>query len=298
VQFTTGLTMLDPSFYAPLAREAEACGYSAIHIADSICYPQVSSSTYPYNSDGTREFLEHKPFIEPFALISALSMVTERVQFVTSVLKLPIRHPVITAKQVTSVAVLSGGRLQLGVGTSPWPDDYEVVGLPWAGRGRRFEEDIAIIRALATGGYVAHEGEFHTFPAIKMSPVPAEPVPILIGGHGPKNIDRAARIGDGWISARSTWEDLTERLARLRELRKRYERDHLPFAIHATTAESLTVDGVRRLEDLGVTHTVGGYSAFNPYAPGPDTEPLQDKIDALRRYADTVISKVGPREPA
>ena len=73
-------------------------------------------------------------------------------------------------------------------------------------------------------------------------------------------------------------------------MRKEHGREHLPFAIHATTPESFTVDGVRRLEDLGVTHTGGGFSAFNPYAEGPDTEPLQDKIDALHRHADTIMS--------
>src|ERR1700742_2077227 len=112
--------MTDPSFYAPLARAAEEAGFDSMVIPDSICYPRESSSTYPYTPDGTREFLEDKPFIEPFALMAAMSAVTTRLQFATFVLKLPIRTPVLVAKSLTSLAVLSGERISLGIGTSPW----------------------------------------------------------------------------------------------------------------------------------------------------------------------------------
>ncbi|MGH3409882.1 MAG: LLM class flavin-dependent oxidoreductase, partial [Streptosporangiaceae bacterium] len=135
--------MTDPSYYAPLARAAEAAGYDSMIVPDSICYPRDAVSRYPFNPDGTREFLEDKPFLEPFSLIPALGAVTERLRFVTFVLKLPVRSPVLVAKQVTSVAVLTGGRLVLGVGTSPWREDYEVLGVPWARRGQRMDEALA-----------------------------------------------------------------------------------------------------------------------------------------------------------
>jgi alkanesulfonate monooxygenase SsuD/methylene tetrahydromethanopterin reductase-like flavin-dependent oxidoreductase (luciferase family) len=122
--------MVDPTFYLPLARAAEEAGYDSMVVPDSLCYPEVSDSTYPFNPDGTREFLEGKSFIEPFSLIPAMAAVTERIRFVTFVLKLPMRHPLTVAKQATSVAVLTGNRLSLGVGTSPWPEDYELVGVP------------------------------------------------------------------------------------------------------------------------------------------------------------------------
>src|ERR1043165_3862759 len=149
--------MTEPSFYAPLARAAEEAGYHSMVIPDSICYPRDSTSRYPFNPDGTREFLEDKPFLEPFSLIPALGAVTTRLRFITFVLKLPVRHPLLVAKQATSVAVLTGGRLLLGVGTSPWREDYDLLGVPWAGRGRRMDEELAIIRGLSSGGYF----EFH-----------------------------------------------------------------------------------------------------------------------------------------
>src|SRR5271163_4288015 len=151
--------MTNPSFYVPLAQAAEAAGYDSMVVPDSICYPEVSDTTYPFNPDGTREFLEDKPFLEPFSVIPAMGAVTEHLRFVTFVLKLPIRHPVLVAKQVSSTAVLTGDRLLLGVGTSPWPDDYLVCDVPWQGRGRRMDEQIAIIRGLAAGGFFEHHGE-------------------------------------------------------------------------------------------------------------------------------------------
>src|SRR5256886_6802726 len=120
--------MTEPSFYAPLAREAEEAGYHSMVIPDSICYPRDSASIYPFNPDGSREFLEDKPFLEPFSLIPALGAVTGRLRFVTFVLKLPVRDPVLTAKQATSTAVLTGGRPLLGARISPSREDYQVLG--------------------------------------------------------------------------------------------------------------------------------------------------------------------------
>jgi probable F420-dependent oxidoreductase len=289
MKFLAGVAMADPRFYVPLAKAAEDAGYDSVSVPDSICYPQQASSRYPYNADGTREFLENKPFIEPLIAIAAMGAATSKIEFHTSVLKLPIRHPVIFAKEVSSVAVMVGGRFKLGVGTSPWREDYELVELPWEGRGDRFEECIGIVRGLGAGGYFGFEGRFYRFEPVKLNPVPAREVPILIGGHGEANLRRAARLADGWISAGSTTDRLAEMLARLSALRVEYGRSNLPFEIHATTEDSFSPDGVRRLEEMGVTHTGGGFGRFNPYGIEADPESLQEKIDNLRRYSDQVI---------
>ena len=158
MRFSYAESMTDPSFYAPLARAAEEAGYDSMVVPDSICYPRHASSRYPFTPDGSREFLEDKPFLEPFSLIPALGAVTTRLRFVTFVVKLPVRNPVLVAKQATSTAVLTGNRLVLGVGTSPWREDYEVLGVPWADRGRRMDEELAIIRGLSAGGYFEYHG--------------------------------------------------------------------------------------------------------------------------------------------
>ncbi len=294
MRFTTPIAMIDPTFYIPLAQAAEEVGFDSIAVPDSIAYPQASSSKYPYNPDGTREFLENKPFIEPMTAIAAMGVRTERIEFHTFVLKMPMRHPVVLAKEATSVAVLTDNRLVLGVGSSPWPDDYEIVGLPWERRGRRFNECIDIVRGLSSGAYFAYAGEFYEFPAIKLNPVPTQPLPILIGGHSDANLRRAARGCDGWMAAGGSPDELTGWIARIEELRREYGRDREPFDIYATSFDSFSPDGIKRLEDLGVTHTSGGFGRFNPYGIEADPETLQEKIDNLRRYADDVIAKVRP----
>jgi probable F420-dependent oxidoreductase len=289
MRFTYAESMPDPSFYAPLARAAEDHGYHSMVISDSICYPEHSDSVYPYNPDGSREFLEDKPFLEPFSLIPALGAVTSRLRFVTFVLKLPVRNPVLTAKQATSTAVLTGGRLVLGVGTSPWREDYDVLATDWGTRGRRMDESIAILRGLGTGGFFEFHGQTYDLPSIKIAPVPAEPIPILIGGHADAALRRAARSGDGWLHGGGDPKDLPGLLTKLAAYRRAEGTDSRPFEIQVISMDAYTIDGVRRLEDQGVTDVIVGFRW--PYVTGPDTEPLTDKLDALRGYADTIIAK-------
>jgi probable F420-dependent oxidoreductase len=280
--------MIEPSFYLPLAVAAEEAGYDSFIVPDSICYPAVSDARYPYTPDGDRSFIEDKPFLEPFSLIPAMGAVTSRLRFVTSVLKLTIRHPVLVAKQATSTAVLTGGRLVLGIGTSPWPEDYEVTGVPWAGRGKRTDEMLAIMRGLETGDWFEFHGEAFDIPAIKVSPVPPAPVPIIVGGHGGPALRRAARLGDGWIhGGGGDGRDLPAMLKRLGQLRRDAGREHDPFEVHVISLDAYTVDGIRRLQELGVTDVIVGFRY--PYTRAMDTEPLSTKIDALRRYAETVM---------
>ena len=289
MRFSYAESMTDPSFYAPLARAAEDAGYHSMVIPDSICYPRDASSTYPYNPDGTREFLEDKPFLEPFSLIPALGAVTSRIRFTTFVVKVPIRNPVLLAKQATSTAVLTGGRLVLGVGTSPWREDYDIIGADWAGRGQRLDDSIVILRGLAAGGYFEYQGKTFTLPPVKIAPVPTEPIPVLIGGHADAALRRAARLGDGWMHGGGDLADLPRLLARLAELRREFGTEGRPFEVHVISMDAYTVDGVRRLEEQGVTDVIVGFRW--PYATGPDTEPLERKGDNLRKVADTVIAK-------
>jgi probable F420-dependent oxidoreductase len=281
--------MVDPAFYTPLAIAAEETGYDSIVVPDSVAYPEHSDSKYPFNPDGSREFLDGKPFIEPFVLIGALGAVTSRIRFTTFVIKLPIRHPVHTAKLASSAAVLTNNRLSLGVGVSPWPDDYEFTETPWTGRGQRMDEAIEILQGLLTGDYHAHAGHAYTMPSIKISPVPSRPIPILAGGHADVALRRAARL-DGWMHGGGDLSELPAMLDKLRRFRGEAGREHDPFEVHVISLDAYSADGIKRLEDQGVTDVIVGFRW--PYSVGPDTEPLQTKLDALRRYADTVIAQV------
>ncbi|WP_433141358.1 TIGR03619 family F420-dependent LLM class oxidoreductase [Actinomadura nitritigenes] len=289
MRFTYAEAMTDPSFYLPLARAAEAAGYTSMSVADSLAYPRESDSTYPYTADGNREFLEDKAFIETFTLIAAMGAVTSTLRFTPFVLKLPVRPPVLVAKQATSIACLTGGRLGLGVGVSPWREDFQVMGVPWERRGKRMDEAIDIVRGLAGGDYFEFHGEFFDIPAIKLCPAPAEPIPILVGGHSEPALRRAAVRGDGWMHGGGP-DDLDGLLARLHRIREAEGKAAEPFEVHVISPDAYTPDGVKRLEDKGVTDVIVGFRM--PYAKGPDTQPLDKKIANLERFAETVIAKV------
>jgi hypothetical protein len=165
-----------------------------------------------------------------------------------------------------------------------------VLGVPWAGRGVRMDESLEILRGLSAGGYFEFHGELYDVPPIKIAPVPTRLVPILIGGHGEAALRRAARSGDGWMHGGGKPEDLPGLLAHLAELRDQEGTAGKPFEVHVISMDAYSADGIRRLEEQGVTDVIVGFRW--PYHVGPDTEPLPPKLDKLRRYADDVIAKV------
>src|SRR2546423_1929344 len=121
--------------------------------------PSASDTPYPYARHGARAFLDDMPIIEPYALVPFLAAQTARIRFTTFVLKLAIRPAVLVAKQAASIAVLSGDRLRLGVGISPWPEDFAAMQLPWERRGVRMDETVDVVRGLTAGGWFEYDGE-------------------------------------------------------------------------------------------------------------------------------------------
>lgn len=289
MRFTFAESMCDPSHYLPLAIATEQAGYTSFTVPDSIIYPEHSDSTYPYTPDGNREFLDGKPFIEPFTLIPAMAAVTERLRFTTFVVKLPIRRPVLMAKSAASVAVMSDNRFGFGMGLSPWPEDFMATGEDWKTRGKRMDEMMQIMRGLLTGDYFEWHTEHYDIDSLKICPVPDEPIPFLVGGHAELALRRAARLGDGWMHAGGDATTLEKLMKRLSELRVEYGRDKEPYEIHVISMDAFTVDGVKRLEDVGVTDAIVGFRD----AYRPDTMTLDQKIGALSQFADNVIAKVG-----
>jgi alkanesulfonate monooxygenase SsuD/methylene tetrahydromethanopterin reductase-like flavin-dependent oxidoreductase (luciferase family) len=184
------------------------------------------------------------------------------------------------------VAVLTGDRFDLGIGTSPWPEDYRLCGQEWRGRGARMDEMIAIIRGLSAGGFFGFKGRYYDLPRVKLCPVPARPIPLLIGGHSEAALKRAARFGDGWMHAGGG--DLGALLGRLGELRREHGREHLPFSVWAISLDAYHLDGVKRLEDLGVTDLIVGFR--NPYVEPIDSQTLAQKLELLEGYAERVIA--------
>ncbi|WP_109506626.1 TIGR03619 family F420-dependent LLM class oxidoreductase [Nocardioides speluncae] len=291
MRFTYAEAMTQASYYAPLAQAAEAAGYTSMTVADSLIYPADSDARYPYTDKGDREFLEGKEFIETLVMCSYLAGVTSTLRFTPFVLKLPVRPPVLVAKQAASIAHLSGNRLGLGIGLSPWPEDFAAMGVPWAKRGKRMDECIDILRGLWTGDYFEYDGEFYQVPPLKICPAPSENLPLLVGGHADAALRRAVLKGDGWMHGGGPHEDLDDLLTRLAAIRRQegVEGD-ASFEVHVISFDAYDADGIKRLEDKGVTDCIVGFR--DPYIVGPDQEPLEKKIRHLEKYAENVIAKV------
>jgi probable F420-dependent oxidoreductase len=292
MRFTYAEAMTRVEYYAPLAQAAEAAGYTSMTVADSLIYPEESDSTYPYTDTGDREFLDGKEFIETMVLCAHLFAVTTTLRLTPFVLKLPVRPPVLVAKQASSLAYLSGNRLGLGVGISPWPEDFAALGVPWAKRGKRMDECIDIVRGLTSGEYFSYSGDFYEVASLKQTPAPTERLPLLVGGHADAALRRAVRKGDGWMHAGGDGEELDRLLGRLAEIRREEGDTRDDFEVHVISYDAYSPDGIKRLEDKGVTDCIVGFRI--PYIVGPDTEPLEKKVAALERYAEDVIAKVNP----
>jgi probable F420-dependent oxidoreductase len=290
MRFAYHPSMCDPSYYLELGKAAESAGFDVITFPDSICYPKECDSTYPYNDDGSREFLDGVPFLEPFSIIPAIAAVTSKLEFSTSVYKLAPRQAVTTAKFVTTLGVMTNNRFHFGIGVSPWYEDFLATGERWEKRGKRMDEQIMILRGLMNGDYFEFKGEFYDIPEIKLCPVPTKSVPILIGGHSNPALKRAAKLGDGWISAGLSLNDTEIMISKINDYRNEFgTMNHPNFQFQVMGEAAYSPDGVRKLEELGATEVIVAFR--NAYEGGPDQRTLEGMIAEINWYADEVIKK-------
>ena len=273
--------------YPELARTAENCGYHSLAVPDSLFYPEVTESDYPYlSTEAVRQALDGVPVLEPFVAIAGMAAITTRLRFYPAVMKVPVRQPLVLAKALSSLAAVSDNRVALGAGLSPWREDFSYNGVGFEGRGARMGECLEIIRGAMSGDYFQYQSQHYHIGRMKMSPVPSSPVPILIGGHAKPALRRAARHGDGWISANSDYQSLEKMIATLNDLREEYgTRGNSAFEIHAFDVGARAPADFRRLADLGVTDAC--VTPWNPYDPALD---LEQKLAALSDFAARVIN--------
>lgn len=289
MKFTLSLAMVPPDELTELARAAERRGFASIALPDSIFYSEQVSAEYPYTADGDRMWGPETPWVDPLAAAAAMGAVTERIRFYTSVLKLGSRNPLLLARQVNSVANLTGGRFGLGVGVGWAPEEFEWCGVAYEGRGRRADESVEVLRRVLAGGMTEFHGEFFDFERLRMSPTPPGRVPIYVGGHSGPALRRAARIGDGWASAMMTLEELRETIKRLDDLRAEHGRADEPFEHQAVCVDRFGLEGYQEQAAAGVTDAIVVPWVF--HGVGFDG-PLQAKVDSIDRFADEVVDRM------
>jgi probable F420-dependent oxidoreductase len=184
-----------------LARRADALGYDSIWVTDRMLIPVQSGSAYPYSPTGAFPLGPDEAWLEPLTAVTYLATITERINVGTSVLVIPYRNPVFTAKALATADYLSGGRVILGAGVGWMREEFAALGIPFEDRGARTVEYLKIMKEIWTKPRVAFEGRFAQIAeAGGLGPHPARQphIPIWIGGHTDGALRRVVAVGDGW----------------------------------------------------------------------------------------------------
>ena len=187
---------------------AELAGFDSVVTVDHVVFPHHYTSVYPYAPTGRLPGGPDGALPDPLIWMAAMAAVTKRLRFMTGVIILPLRNPLVLAKQVATLDHMSGGRIELGIGVGWLKEEFEALGVPFEKRGKRTDEYVAAMRALWSQGAASFAGEFVHFSEVTCSPRPvARKVPIVIGGHSEAAARRAGRLGDGFFPSVGTQVD-------------------------------------------------------------------------------------------
>jgi probable F420-dependent oxidoreductase, Rv2161c family len=297
MEFWLGAAFVDTGEMLGLARAADRLGYDTVAVSDHLFYADYDTP-YPYSQTGAPPYRPGTHWPDVWVTIGAMAAVTERVKFATNVYIPPARDLFTVAKAVSTAAVLADDRVRFGVGVGWCKDEFLQTGQDFHTRGRRLDEMIPALRTLWQGGMVEFHGTAYDFGPLSISPTPAQPIPIYIGGDSDAALRRAARIGDGWIGNRIYTED------RLGELLDRLGR-HL-------AGNGRTLDDLRVIAPIGAVPSAGLYRKW--HARGVDgtmaapwwlatpqetarygskrTGGLDLKVATMERFAEEVIAKL------
>lgn len=238
---------VDAASVRDFATACEAAGVHSLWVSDHVCWPADIASKYPYTDDGSFPASHDMGWLDPLGTLLFVAGCTSRIRLGTTVLILPYRLPVITAKQLATLDVVSGGRLILGVGVGWMAEEAEVLGMPWDQRGRRADEQLEIFRRLFTEPQPSFDGEFYRFPAVGFEPKPVQqPLPVWVGGATPAAFRRVARYGHGFQAAFQPLDVVREEWAQVRAACEAAGRD--PDEITLSLRLYLDPDGVMEPE--------------------------------------------------
>jgi probable F420-dependent oxidoreductase len=269
----------DPRWMAAFARHVEACGFESIVAVEHTVLATRYDSVYPYDPSGRVELASDCPVPDPLDLLAFLAAHTDRLGLSTGVLVLPNHHPVVLAKRAATVDALSGGRLRLCVGVGWLREEIEACGTAFESRGRRADEQLAVLRALwdPQPDGITHHGEFFEFANVVCSPKPVagKHLPVHIGGHSKAAARRAGRFGDGFQPLGVAGSQLEALLGLMRDEAAAAGRD--PADIEVSLGHSVTKVDTERAERL-VAHGADRLVLAMP--PTADLEQARDELSA------------------
>ena len=240
-----------PRRWAESARLLESLGFECIWIPEHVIFP-VTIGLSPKTGHATPSVNAGLPAYDPWIELATMAAVTETLRFGTYTYNIGLRHPFLTARALATLDVASGGRVDLGIGSSWLREEWQAMELPFDDRGRLVDEAIDIVRRLFTEEVIEHQGEFFSFQPVGFLPKPIQdPLPLHIGGDSAVAMRRAARLGDGWCPHMQTPETLPAKLDAIAEQRADLGRSG-PFQV-TVQAPLETLDDVLRWEEAGVT---------------------------------------------
>jgi probable F420-dependent oxidoreductase len=244
-----------------VAEAAEAGGFEAIWTVEHVVVPSGYESKYPYDPSGKMAGgAEDFDLPDPLIWLAWVAAHTSTIRLATGILIVPQRNPVITAKEVATLDVLSGGRLTLGVGSGWLAEEFDALNASFDDRGRRLDEYVAVMRALWSGDKTTFAGDFFDFVDCISRPRPANgTIPIVVGGHTKVAARRAGRLGDGFFPGTASLEELAELVPVMRRAAEEAGRD--PDAIEliagAMAAPGAAMDErIEQMAALGFTHAI------------------------------------------
>ncbi|MDH3681246.1 MAG: LLM class F420-dependent oxidoreductase [Acidimicrobiia bacterium] len=280
------------------AEEADRLGLHSGWVSDHIAWPRDISSKYPYTDDGSFPGGFDMPWLDPLGTLMFVAARTERLRLGTTVLILGYRPPVLTAKWMATLDVLSEGRAILGVGVGWMREEFEVIGMPFDHRGARADEQLEVFEALFTQPTPSYDGSYYAFEEVGFSPKPRqEPLPIWVGGNSEAAYRRTARFGEAFHAAFEPIETVTEEWAAVGRACDAIGRDRGAVSLSvrmyldadARMAPEVSVQGtademadtIGRWRDIGVTHIL-----LDVVAGGGS----EGRLDALRAFMTEVAA--------
>jgi probable F420-dependent oxidoreductase len=271
-----------PDNAAAMGAAAEEFGIESLWTVEHVVVPKGYQSPYPYSPTGKMPGPEDSPIPDPLVWLSFMAAHTTTVRLCTGVLILPQRNPLVLAKEVATLDQLSKGRMTLGIGVGWLAEEFAALGLPFAERAARTDETVEALRAAWTQNPATHNGQFFNFTDVHVLPQPVQTggVPIVVGGHTPAAARRAGRLGDGFFPAQGGVDELPALLEVMKKAAADSGRDG--DGIEVTAGAVFDIDGIKKLEDLGVSRLVLPPLAF-------DVDGFRTALD---RFQNDVFSKL------
>lgn len=273
---------VDGSAALEICRRAEALGFESVWGGEHVVLPDAIASKYPYTEDGKIPAEPDTPIPDPLIWLAYVAAAAPTLRLGTCILIVPQRNPLVLAKELATLDLLSGGRVELGLGVGWLKEEFDALGVAWERRGARNDEYVAAMRALWAGPHAEFHGEFVDFEPATCSPRPVNgSIPILVGGDTDQAIRRAVRIADGYFPGEGDHERLKQLIGRLRKAAEEAGRDPDSIEINAMFGAQLAdpIAGVEQMAQAGVGRIM--VPAFFFAGPGG--------LDRLSEFGERVI---------